>query len=35
MGCFGDGGAVMTNDQNVADKLSLLRTMGETLKARC
>ena len=28
MGCFGDGGAVMTNDQNVAAKLSLLRDHG-------
>lgn len=28
MGCFGDGGAVMTNDDGIAEKLALLRDHG-------
>lgn len=28
LGCFGDGGAVVTNDDNVAKKISLLRDHG-------
>lgn len=28
MGCFGDGGAVMTSDSDIAEKLSLLRDHG-------
>ena len=28
MGCFGDGGAIMTNDPDIAYKLKLLRDHG-------
>ncbi len=32
LGCYGDGGAVVTNDDNVADKLRLLRNYGQSKK---
>ena len=31
LGCFGDGGAVMTNDDQIANKLSLLRDHGRDI----
>lgn len=32
LGCFGDGGAVITNDSNVAEKVSMLRNHGRKEK---
>ncbi len=32
LGCYGDGGAVVTNDDEVADKLRLLRNYGQSKK---
>ena len=32
LGCFGDGGAVVTNDDNVANKVALLRDHGRDKK---
>lgn len=34
LGCFGDGGAVVTNDDGVAEKLALLRDHGRNDKGR-
>jgi len=32
LGCYGDGGAVITNDKNIADKISKLRNHGRVDK---
>lgn len=35
LGCLGDGGAITTNDPNLADKLSILRNYGSFQKYHC
>lgn len=32
LGCLGDGGAILTNDDNVADKVKKLRNYGSSIK---
>lgn len=32
LGAYGDGGAVVTNDQAIADRIKLLRNLGQTVK---
>jgi dTDP-4-amino-4,6-dideoxygalactose transaminase len=34
LGCFGDGGAIMTNDKSVSDRLALLRDHGRDDEGR-
>ncbi len=32
LGCYGDGGMVITNDENIAEKIKMLRNHGSTAK---
>lgn len=35
LGCYGDGGAVVTTDQGLAEKVRLLRNYGQPTRYRC